>query len=91
MNTASANADYMPHVAQWSRRRPKILLIADTSGHVVSSCPVSQDCAQPSPELLRHTGWVIYPGSEWEEEPPGEWSVAVFNDRSLSNPNEETP
>jgi hypothetical protein len=55
------------------------LVVADQSGTVVGSYPVQPEGDRPGPQLLRHTGWSTYPDAEWQEEPPGEWSVAVFN------------
>jgi len=66
------------HMAKWSSQRTKQLVIVDRSGAVLDSYPVQPPGDRPDPQLLWHTGWSAYPGSEWEEEPPGEWSVAVF-------------
>jgi hypothetical protein len=68
------------HLAMWLARRRKELTIADHSGAVVDRYPVQHDGDRPGPHLLWHTGWAAYPGAEWDEEPPGEWSIAVFRD-----------
>ena len=66
------------YVARWSAGRREELVVADQSGAAVSRYPVDHDSDRPSPQLLWHTGWASYPGAEWDEEPPGEWSIAVF-------------
>jgi hypothetical protein len=67
------------HVALWSYQRPDIVAIADPGGNVVDSYPVPQSNGRPSWKMLAQTAWCLYPGSEWEEEPPGQWSAAVFS------------
>jgi hypothetical protein len=62
----------------WSIQRRSELVIADQSGVVVSRYPLKHDGDRPGPRLLWHTGWASYPGAEWDEEPPGEWSISVF-------------
>jgi hypothetical protein len=32
--------------------------------------------------LLRGTGWSHYPRAEWQDDPPRQWSIAVFPDHS---------
>jgi hypothetical protein len=68
------------HVARWSCQRPAAIVIADPAGRVVGTYSVERNGDCPGPQMLWDTPWCAYPGSEWEEEPPGEWSVAVFNE-----------
>jgi hypothetical protein len=81
-----ASADY--YLARWSHQERERLVIVDVAGNVVSSCSVAQSCDRPGWEMLVSAGWCAYPGSEWEEEPPGRWEVAVFRDKSFSGGSE---
>jgi len=65
--------------ARWSCHHKSSLVVADTNGAVLATFEVSPNGDRPGPQMLWDTGWCGYPGSEWEEEPPGEWSLAVFN------------
>jgi hypothetical protein len=56
-----------------------MVTITNPAGNVVDSYTVLQASDRPDWELLAQTAWCLYPGSEWEEEPPGQWSVAVFS------------
>lgn len=76
-------------VARWSRQDRERLVIVDTAGNVVATCPVSQDSERPSWEMLVSAGWSAYPGSEWEEDAPGQWEVAVFKDSRSGGTREE--
>jgi hypothetical protein len=67
------------HVALWSRQRPDMVVIADPDGNVVDSYAVPQSNDRPGWGMLAQMAWYLYPGSEWEEEPSGQWSVAVFS------------
>jgi len=71
------------HLACWSAAQRGKLIITDSAGREVASFPITRDKDRPCPQMLWETGWSAYPGSEWEEEPPGEWSVAVFNQDSI--------
>jgi hypothetical protein len=54
-------------------------IIADESSDaVIWSYPVATADGRPVPGMLRDIGWSLYPGSEWDEEPPGVWTVAVY-------------
>lgn len=66
------------HVALWSRRRSGTISIVDATGHVVASYLVPQAADRPGAEMLWGTGWSDCPGSEWREEFPGQWLIAVF-------------
>jgi hypothetical protein len=67
------------HLARWSHQQRDSLVVVDAAGTVVGSYQVPGDADRPCPQMLWETGWSEYPGAEWEEEPPGEWAVAVFN------------
>lgn len=67
------------HVALWFRQQPGMVIVADSRGNVVATYTVSQSNDRPGWEMFAQTAWCLYPGSEWEEDPPGLWSVAVFN------------
>jgi len=64
--------------AVWSRQQSGRLVIADTAGTVMATYPVARAGDRPGPGMLLGSGWYAFPGAEWEEEPPGRWSVAVF-------------
>jgi hypothetical protein len=66
-------------VALWSYRDRSRVVVADVAGNVVGSYPVPCESDRPGPEMLWDTVWCEYPGSEWEEEPEGQWSVPVFS------------
>jgi hypothetical protein len=66
------------YIASWSRQKKRVV-ITDPAGSIAASYPVPHDGDLPTPLLLRGTGWFAYPGSEWQEEPPGQWAVAVFS------------
>lgn len=66
-----------------SGQRPQKLVIADAPGNVIDSYPVSPTGDRPRMEMLHRTGWSHYPGSEWHEEPAGEWSIAVYRHESV--------
>jgi hypothetical protein len=68
------------HVARWTRDSSGTLVVADAAGNVVASCSVPQGADRPDWRMLLSAGWCAYPGSEWEEDPPGRWEVAVFQD-----------
>jgi hypothetical protein len=70
-------------VARWSAKERGALVITDIAGHVVDSRTVPLAGDLPYPQMLWQTGWVPYPGSEWQEEPPGQWSRAVFPDTEM--------
>jgi hypothetical protein len=57
-------------------------VITDASGGAVMSFTVIPPGDRPTARLLRDTGWSHYPGAEWQEDPPGQWSIGVFPDRS---------
>ncbi len=66
------------YVAMWSSRRRGEIVITDPFGNVAGCYPVEQEGDRPGWQMLLHTGWSAYPGAEWQEEPLGEWSLAVF-------------
>jgi len=66
------------HLARWSSQRKGQLVITTHTGQTVTSYPITHITQGPGPELLWDTGWLAYPGAEWEEEPPGHWSIHVF-------------
>jgi hypothetical protein len=70
------------HVAQWSGGRNN-LVITDPAGNVVDLQLTEPAGDRPPAQILWHTGWVAYPGTEWQEEPPGQWSRAVFPDTEM--------
>ena len=64
--------------ARWTAQQPGTLLITDDIGAIVAKHAVRPPGERPGPLILAGTGWAAYPGSEWDEEPPGCWSAAVF-------------
>jgi hypothetical protein len=66
------------HVASWSRQKKRIV-ITDPGGSIAASYPVPHNGDRPTPSLLQGTDWSAYPGAEWREEPPGQWTIAVFS------------
>jgi hypothetical protein len=67
-------------IAQWPVNDRNVLVITDPAGNVVESLVTQPAGDRPSAHILWHTGWIAYPGTEWQEEPPGQWSRAVFRD-----------
>jgi hypothetical protein len=67
-------------VAHWSRSHSRRLIITDKVGRTVDSLTIPAGEERPSEVWLGGTMWAPYPGAEWDEEPPGCWSVAVFRD-----------
>lgn len=65
-------------IARWSRDQGGTLHITSPAGNVVDSHPVTSPGDRPGPDILWRTGWTAYPGTEWQEEPPGQWSRAVY-------------
>lgn len=62
----------------WSRREPALVIIVDGSGHVADSVTLPLPVTSPAPRILAGSDWLTYPGTEWEQDPPGEWSIPVF-------------
>jgi len=58
-------------------------VITDTAGNVVDSYPVPLAGDRLGPQILWRTDWLAYPGTEWQEEPRGQWSRAVFPESEL--------
>ena len=69
------------YLAHWSRGRSGKLIVTDRAGREVDSFEIPSEGDRPGPGLFCGAVWAPFPGSEWEEEPPGQWSVAVFNDK----------
>ncbi len=66
------------HTARWSHGQPDMLVITDMAGTIVDSHPAHPAGGHPGPRMLWDTGWMAYPSAEWQEDPPGQWSRAVF-------------
>ena len=72
------------HVARWSENDRDVLVITGPAGEPGGIAPtLNRRATFPYPQMLWQTGWVPYPGSEWQEEPPGHWSRAVFPDTEM--------
>jgi hypothetical protein len=65
-------------MARWSARQPSALAITDASGGALASFTVVPPGDRPTMRLLRGTGWSHCPGAEWQEDPPGQWSIGAF-------------
>lgn len=65
--------------AQWSRERSEEMVVVDQDGEVVTSFPVGPAGDRPVPDMLLSNGWSAFPGTEWAEEPPGQWSRPVHS------------
>ncbi len=74
------------HLARWSSRQRGQLLITAEPGQAAACYPIPQATYRPGPELLWDTGWLAFPGAEWEEEPSGQWSTPVFTFASPGRP-----
>lgn len=72
------------HTARWSRDQKDILVITDAAGNVVESHPARSAADRPGAQILWNTGWMAYPGTEWQEEPPGQWPRPVFPESEMS-------
>jgi len=64
--------------ARWASQQPRTLVITDQATTVLAAFPATLAVVPPGPLMLCGTGWAACPGSEWDEEPPGCWTVAVF-------------
>jgi hypothetical protein len=73
------------YVAHWSDGHRGKLVITDRAGNEVDSLAIPPGGDRPGPQVFFHAAWAPYPGSEWEEEPPGRWSVSVFCERPARN------
>lgn len=73
------------HVAQWSEKDRDVLVIISAAGNVVESLRIEPAGDRPGARILWRTGWMSYPGTEWQEEPPGQWSRAVFPDTEMGS------
>ena len=74
------------HIAQWSEKDRDVLTITGPAGNVVESLRRVEPAGdRPGPRILWRTGWIAYPGTEWQEEPPGQWSRAVFPDTEMGS------
>jgi hypothetical protein len=73
------------HIAQWSEKEPDVLVITGPAGNLVRSLRIEPAGDRPGVRILWRTGWVAYPGTEWQEERPGQWSRAVFPDSEMGN------
>lgn len=67
-----------PWTARWTACHPGSVVITGANGAVLATRPVACARGRPRPELLAGTGWAHYPCREWEEDPPGQWSIPVF-------------
>jgi hypothetical protein len=72
------------HVALWSEKDRDVLTITGPAGNLVESLRIEPVWDRPGPRILWHTGWIAYPGTEWQEEPPGQWMRAVFPDTEMA-------
>jgi hypothetical protein len=74
------------HVAQWSEKDRGALVVTGPAGEVVESLRIEEPPGgRPGAGILWHTGWMAFPGTEWQEEPPGQWSRAVFPDTEMGS------
>jgi hypothetical protein len=69
------------YVAHWSRADSNRVVIIDAEGKTVDCFGAAPDGDRPSENAFCGAVWAPFPGCEWEEEPPGRWSVAVFRER----------
>jgi Cupin superfamily protein len=65
------------HTARWVVREREEVFITDTAGREVSRYPIPPG-GRPARVLLDND-WSACPGSEWREELPGQWRLAVFH------------
>lgn len=65
-------------VARWSAGQRHVVQITTPDGSLLDWYPLPLPVQHPGPEILRHTDWTAYPGTEWQEEPPGQWTCAVY-------------
>jgi hypothetical protein len=67
-------------VAHWSAEQTGNLVVTDQSGNEVHTFPIPPAGEQPGSGLFFGTHWAQYPGTEWQEDPPGQWTRAVFRE-----------
>jgi len=72
--------------AGWATRQPHALRITGQSGAVLARIPARPAGNHPGPLMLAGTGWAAYPGSQWQEDPPGRQTVAVSGHPPLPEP-----
>jgi hypothetical protein len=65
------------YYAQWSCDKREEMFIVDQNGDLVTSFPVPPVGDNRVPDVLLSNGWSAFPGTEWAEAPPGQWSRAV--------------
>lgn len=63
--------------ASWKSSFPDQLLIT-TARDEYLPLTVPSPGPRPTPALLQGTGWYVYPGAEWHELLPGQWTAPVF-------------
>ena len=56
---------------------PGALLICADARALPATFTIPPAGQHPGPLLLCGTGWAAYPGSQWQEDPPGQWTVPV--------------
>ncbi len=78
--TSGANGS---HTARWSREQRDRLVITDKAGKAVDSHAVQPAGDRPGARILWDTGWMAYPGAEWQEDRSGQWSRAVFPESEM--------
>jgi hypothetical protein len=66
-------------IARWSPGQPETLLITDLTGTILDTHRIAPPGDHPRDGTLWPTGWAAYPGTEWHEEPPRQWTRAVFH------------
>lgn len=69
-------------MASWSRHEGRVV-ITGSSDTAVDAFPVSHYGDRPGTNMLASSEWCVYPGTQWQEEPPGQWTVAVFSFQRL--------
>ncbi len=63
-------------VARWAAWQPGTLVICGDTDALPAALTIPPAGERPGP-LLCGTGWATHPGSQWQQDPPGQWTVPV--------------
>jgi hypothetical protein len=69
------------YVARWSvAHAGRIVITGPEDSHEVDAIVIPPGGDRPGPGLFCGSVWSPYPGPEWEEDHPGQWSRPVYRE-----------
>ena len=77
-------------IAHWRAADRHTVRITDEADGLLDWFPIAMPRDRPGLETLWHTSWHAFPGSEWQEDPPGSWTRPVFR-HAISGKSEAGP